>query len=234
MGATKVKKVYILHGWTYSLDKWTGFCEQLRAAGYDPVQLRVPGLTAPSKKVWDIDGYVEWLTQALKDEKHPVVIGHSNGGRIALAYAQKYPDHIEQLILIDSAGVVDNDFIRKAKLKTLRGLSKAGKPLAKIPGVKKVAYKLIGAQDYRDALPNMKQTMQHMLDANKHIKLKQINVPSTLIWGRDDSYTPLSDGQTMANELPHATLHIIDGARHAPFFTHTPQTVKLVVEALRK
>src|SRR5690349_17232860 len=100
-----MKKVFIVHGWTYSLDKWTEICGLLRNMGIEPIQLRVPGLTEPSDKAWDIDGYVEWLNDKLKDEKNPVVIGHSNGGRISLAFVQKYPNKLGKLILIDSAGI---------------------------------------------------------------------------------------------------------------------------------
>lgn len=229
-----MKKVYIVHGWAYSLDNWTAFCQQLKDAGITPVQLHVPGLTTPSKKVWDIDGYVAWLDDELKGEKHPIVIGHSNGGRIALAYAQKHPGRLHQLILIGSAGVVHDEPRQRMKLKALTIVSKIGKPLAKVPIIKKVFYKLIGAQDYRDAAPNMKKTMQNMLQANKEIKLDQINLPVTLIWGRNDGFTPLGDGQTMERELPQAKLHIINDARHNPYFTHVDQTVAFVLEALKE
>jgi pimeloyl-ACP methyl ester carboxylesterase len=227
-------KVYIVHGWTYSLDKWAPFCEQLRAAGHEPVQLRVPGLTAPSDKVWDMDGYVAWLDGELKGEPAPVVIGHSNGGRIALSYIQRHPGRIQQLILMDSAGVAHQELRSQAKLATLRGLSKLGKPLTKVPYARKLVYKVIGAQDYRNAPPNMKRTMQNMLDANKRIDFKQVDIPVALIWGRDDTQTPLGDGQIMQRELPQASLSVIDGARHAPFFTHTQETVQLVLKALEE
>jgi pimeloyl-ACP methyl ester carboxylesterase len=39
-----------------------------------------------------------------------VLLGHSNGGRIALAFAEKYPDKVKQLVLIDSAGIYHNEF----------------------------------------------------------------------------------------------------------------------------
>src|ERR1043166_499473 len=98
-------KIFIIHGWTYNLDRWTEFCQKLGDTGIELVQMHVPGLTEPSDAVWSIDDYVNWLHQKLAKEPKPIVLGHSNGGRIALAYCQKYPDHFKQLFLIDSAGM---------------------------------------------------------------------------------------------------------------------------------
>ncbi len=224
-------KLFIIHGWTYSLDKWTAICRLLKEAGFEPVLLKVPGLTAPSDKVWDMDGYVQWLDKQLAGEAAPVVIGHSNGGRIALSYAQAHPGRLKHLILIDSAGVVNTRKTRTAKLKTLKLLAKVGKVLTPIPGVKQTFYRVIGGQDYLQAPPNMKQTMQQMFEADNQLEFKRIDVPTTIIWGRDDSYTPLRDGQKMAAMLPDADLHVIDHARHAPFFSHPDEVIDVIQKA---
>ena len=225
-------KVYIIHGWTYSLDKWSELCKLLRARGIEPVLLKVPGLTTPSSKVWDIAGYIEWLDGELKAESHPIVIGHSNGGRIALSYVQQHPGRLQQLILIDNAGVAHNQASSKLKLKILRGLSTLGKPLARAPLLKKIFYKLIGAQDYFNAPPNMKLTMGNMLKADQTIDFAAVRLPTTIIWGRDDAITPLSDGEKIHQFVAGSKLTTIDNARHAPFFTQANKVADIIVEAL--
>ena len=44
---------------------------------------------------------LESLRQYLDISAFPVLLGHSNGGTIALAYAQLYPTRVEKLVLID-------------------------------------------------------------------------------------------------------------------------------------
>ncbi len=227
-----MKKVFIIHGWTYSLDKWSVFCAELRKHNIEPVQLRVPGLTDDSDKVWDIDGYIEWLNKQLSGQKSPTVIGHSNGGRIALSFAQKYPNRIGQLILIDSAGIAHTERRSLLKLKTLKFLSKIGKLFSYIPPLKKVFYKLIGAKDYYNAPPNMKRTMQNMLQADQLLDLSLINLPVTIIWGREDTITPLKEAQLMHKSIASSDLYIIDDARHSPFFSHPEKTASIVVKVL--
>lgn len=225
-------KIFVIHGWTYNLDKWEAILPVLKAQGIEPVMLKVPGLTEPSKRVFTIDDYIKWLDGKIGKEKEPIVIGHSNGGRIALAYAQKNPGKIKKLILIDSAGLAHNGKIRKAKLTTLRTTSKLAKPLKGIPGLKKVAYKTIGAQDYYNASPNMRETMQNMLKADQEIDLSKVSVQTAIIWGSDDTITPLKDGKEMHRLLKGSRLDVISGGRHAPMNSHPEEVALLIKNAL--
>ena len=99
------KEIYIIHGWTYSIEPWTSVVSILRSNGVTVHQLRVPGLTTDSPDVWDVPGYVQWLRGELKDAKQPIVLGHSNGGRISLNYLKTYPGSFEKLILLNAAGI---------------------------------------------------------------------------------------------------------------------------------
>lgn len=225
-----MKQVFIIHGWTYSLDKWTDISGQLKAGGIDPILLKVPGLTEPSGKVWDIDGYIDWLDTQLKGAENPILIGHSNGGRIALSYIQKHPGRIKQLVLIDSAGLPHDEFIPRARLRTLRFISRAGKLFGRVPIVKRVFYKLIGASDYNNAPENMKLTMRNMLAADRLIDYSRIKLPVTIIWGRDDSITPLKDGRKLHDLIKDSELHVIDGARHAPQATHSEEVAAIIIK----
>lgn len=229
-----MNRVFIIHGWTYNLDKWTALVELLEKSGIKTKLLKVPGLTSPSNKIWSIDDYIDWLNDELKNTKDPIVIGHSNGGRIALSYIQQHPQVIKQLILIDSAGIPHNERRSLMKLKILRIMSKVGKLFSYIPPLKKMFYKAIGAQDYFNASPNMKVTMQNMLQADSHIILSKIKLPTTIIWGRNDAITPLEDGQKMHSGITGSKLHIVDDARHTPFFNHPAVVAGLIIQAIQE
>lgn len=226
-------RVYIIHGWTYKLDKWAKVCTQLKQRDIEPVLLKVPGLTDPSSNVWDIDGYIDWLNGKLKDFVKPIVVGHSNGGRIALTFVQKFPDRLGNLILIDSGGIAHNEAKAAAKLKTLKFIAKAGKPIARLPGAKKVFYKVIGARDYYEAPENMKQTMRNMLAADQKIDFNTIKVPVTIIWGRDDTITPLDDGKKLHESIAGSSMHIINEARHSPFWSHPGEVADIIAKAVK-
>ena len=54
--------LYIIHGWTYTVEPWKKTLAILRNNGISVKMLNVPGLTEESKKVFTIDDYVKkWV-----------------------------------------------------------------------------------------------------------------------------------------------------------------------------
>jgi len=228
-----MKKVIILHGWTYSLEKWQVFLEILRKKGINPVMLKVPGLTSENNKVWNIEDYVNWLKEIVDKEKDKVIlIGHSNGGRITANFAIKYPEKISKLILIDSAGIYHNELPLALKRVIFKTLAKFGKALKGSSMLKKAFYKLTGESDYKNANQNMKQTMINLLNSDKSLKPENIQTPTLIIWGKEDKITPLSDGKLMHGLIKNSELQIIENARHSPMFTHPKEVTNLIINNL--
>lgn len=152
-----MKEIYIIHGWTYTIEPWTSVVSILRSKGVTVHQLRVPGLTTDSTAVWTIEYYVAWLYKQLEGSKQPIVLGHSNGGRIALNYLKTNPGGFGKLILLNSAGINVDDQKISLKRRVFKLGAKVLKPLKYIPIVRKVVYRLIGGSDYDNAPKNMKK-----------------------------------------------------------------------------
>lgn len=230
--AMSLKTIYIIHGWTYTIKPWTSTVSILRSKGVEVKQLRVPGLTSPSDEVWDIDGYVEWLHQQLKNVENPIVLGHSNGGRISLNYLKKYPDSLGKLLLLNAAGInLDNQKI-STKRRIFKMLSKTLRPLRHIPILRKIAYRLIGGSDYDKAPANMKQTLDNMLSSDKELGISGIKIPVSVLWGRADTITPVELGQKMAKLLPNSSIKEFADWGHAPYITHPVELAAAMLEEL--
>ncbi len=227
-----LKKIFILHGWTYSIEKWKLFIECMKAHGYDSVQFHIPGLTEETDKVWTVEDYVEWLSEKLGKEK-VILIGHSNGGRIALAFAAQYPQRLKKLILIDSAGIYHRGILIRFKRFIFKELARIGKKITSSPILQKILYTVARERDYYNASPLMKQTMVHMISTDLTPKLQHITVPTLLIWGKNDKSTPLSDGKIMHTHIKHSKLYVIDEAKHSPHFTHPKEVCEKIVKELQ-
>lgn len=221
----------IIHGWTYTIEPWKRTVELLTAAGINVIQLRVPGLTAPSDEVWTIDRYVTWLEKELSGLDHPIVLGHSNGGRIAMHYLVSHPDAFEKLILLNSAGVEVRQATLSTKRRVLHAASKILAPLKYIPGVKKIVYRLLGS-DYGRAPKNMQVTLQNLLESDKVFSPRDIQTPTIVLWGEADTTTPLAMGKKIAQEMPHAHLITFPDWKHAPYITHPDETAKAIMDAI--
>ena len=179
------QKLYILHGWTYTLKPWRPTAERLRAADMEPVFLKLPGLTSPSRKVWTVEEYLAWLDKQLAPTDRPTVLGHSNGGRLLLNYCASRPGKIGRLLLLNSAGVPPG---RRLRLRNavFRYLSKIFGFARNITVLRKLVYRLLGAGDYDRAPPNMKPTLGNMLDSDYELpaKLASIKTPVNFVWGK--------------------------------------------------
>ena len=120
-----MKKVIILHGWTKSLDKCDVFLKELDKNGIKYNFPKIPGLTESLEKVWNLNDYVNWLKNIADKEKDKVIlVGHSNGGRIALSFTNLFPEKVEKLILIDSAGIYHNELPIKIKRIVFKTIAK--------------------------------------------------------------------------------------------------------------
>jgi pimeloyl-ACP methyl ester carboxylesterase len=47
-------------------------------------------------------------------------------------------------------------------------------------------------------------------------KLAKINIPTLVVWGREDLLTPLAGGKMMANEIAGSEIVILDRCGHVP------------------
>jgi len=228
-----MKKIIILHGWTNNLDKWRPFVDDLKTKGFSVNLLKIPGLTESLKEVWKLEDYVKWLKNITDKEKEKIIlIGHSNGGRISLSFTNLYPEKVEKLILLDSAGIYHNELQHRIKIFAFKTLAKIGKKISSSKTLEDLLYKFAREGDYRKSNPIMKQTMINLLNSNKDLNIFRISVPTLIIWGKEDKITPLSDGKLMNELIKNSKLEVISGAKHSPMFTHTQEVAKIIYEYL--
>lgn len=214
--------IIILHGWTSETKKWEPFLKYLPGK-----LLKIPGLTEKIDRPWTLDDYLEWLKK--KIDKRVVLIGHSNGGRIAIAFAAKYPERVEKLILIDSAGIYHKKLALQIKRILFKLVAKIGKKIAPSNKLKNLLYKLAGEKDYKNADPIQKQTMINLISTDLTPMLTKIPIPTLIIWGKDDKITPLRDGKLMHQKIKGSKLKILN-AKHSPQFSHPKEVARLIHE----
>ncbi|MBQ6396292.1 alpha/beta hydrolase [Candidatus Saccharibacteria bacterium] len=221
------KTLYIIHGWTYSVEPWQKTLALLEKSGVNVKMLHVPGLTSPSEKIWTIDDYVAWANKNLPEDA--IALGHSNGGRILLNLCSKNPTKLARLILLDSAGVYEPS----KKRDLLKKLSKLGAPLKKLPLMEKIFHKLIGASDYDRAPENMKKTLSNMLESDKRLVLASVVTPTKILWGENDTITPPRQARVLKSKLPNSSLKIYKNWTHAPYISDPAGLAKAILEALK-
>ena len=218
--------LYIIHGWTYTVEPWEKTLKLLSEAGLRVKMLHVPGLAEPSEKVYTIDDYVNWADGQIPDGA--VALGHSNGGRILLNLCAKKPEKLSKLILLDAAGIYE----MTAKKRIVKAIAKIGKPFKKIGIINKVFHRATGTTDYAKAPENMKRTLENMLDSDKILDLSLVTTPTVMLWGEKDTITPPRQARQMKLKLPNATLKFYKNWTHAPYIVDPNGLAKAIISAL--
>lgn len=223
--------LYIVHGWTYTVEPWKRTIAMLREKGISVKMLHVPGLTEESKKEFTINDYVKWANKEIPDGA--VALGHSNGGRILLNMCAIRPNKLKYLILLDSAGVYEPS----VKKRMVEKLAKMGKPLKKIKLIDKAFHRVTGSTDYSRAPENMKKTLANMLESDKDLDLTKVTTKTFILWGKKDTTTPPRQGTAMYEKLPNAELKFYANWTHAPYISSPEELARalaILVERMKK
>ena len=210
-------EVLLLHGWAAPAETYRLIIDHLspRCRVVAPDLPGFGGSEEPSAP-WSVDDYTDFILEFCHEVglHTPTLIGHSYGGRIVIKLMNR-PNlriSVPKIILMDGAGI-----------KPKRGPSyyikvysyKAAKRL--LPPLAEKMRGKTGSADYRNASPVMRRTMVLALNEDLTPLLSGISSPTLLIWGENDTATPLSDGQTMEKLIPGSGLVVLKDSGHFSF-----------------
>ncbi len=218
--------VLLLHGWGGEASVYHLIIDHL-SARYRVVAPDLPGFGGSQEpdRPWDSTDFAAFVEKfaAAVQVRDPVLIGHSNGGRIILRLASR-PEaalRAKKIVLIDSAGLPARhgpEYYLKVSA------FKAGKAVLRLPGVRRLfpqaeeKWKVRhGSSDYQKASEVMRRTMVRLLHEDLTDCLPKIQASTLLIWGDQDTATPLADAKIMEKQIPDAGLVVLEGTGHFSF-----------------
>lgn len=228
-GAGTRRDVVLLHGWGCDHSIWAGVQRHLTEAGFRVTSLDFPGFGASTEPPtpWGMEDYTAWFERFLSERgiSEPILIGHSFGGRVALIFASRNPVH--KMVLTDAAGVKPR---RSAKYYLKVWSFKVAKRAAPIVLGKAKAAEMIerrrarsASEDYKNASPVMRGTLSRVVNEDLRYTMPLIKAPTLLVWGANDTATPVRDAKIMERLIPDAGLVVFDGAGHYSFLEHPVQ-----------
>jgi len=178
--------------------------------------------------------FLQKLLQKLEIEE-PILIGHSNGGRIIINSVGRGIVKPKKIILIDSAGIKPRRSIKYyIKIYTFK-LSK--KIVKLLPNSKELQEKLIkkhSSQDYQNSPEVLRRTMSIIINEDQTENIKKINVPTLLIWGEKDTATPIEDAKKMEKLIPDSGIVSYPGSGHFSYLENLASVQIVLQEFLKK
>lgn len=218
--------IVLLHGWGSNIKLFANLIELL-SKKYMVVAMDMPGFGESEEppSAWCVDDYAKFVIDFLSDydTKKVMLLGHSFGGRVIIKLNSRsdLPFEITKVILVDSAGILPP----KTNKKSFRTYYyKAGKAILSTGIAQKIApdalenfRKKMGSADYAAASPLMRQVLVKTVNEDLEPLLPNIKCPTLLVWGVNDTATPLSDGEKMEKLIPDAGLVKLENAGHYSF-----------------
>ncbi|MGI6150681.1 MAG: alpha/beta fold hydrolase [Christensenellales bacterium] len=220
--------VLLLHGWgcsTKTMEPVANFLSN----GYKAISIDFPGHgeTPEPRTPWSVAEYAH-LTKKLIQTLGIApchVIAHSFGCRVAIYMASEWPELFGKLLLTGAAGLIPKRtlkyYLRVYAYKLAKRLAKIGF-LDRMLGISERA-KNAGSPDYRALSDNMKGTFVRVVNQNLFDRLKHVRSETLLLWGNEDTETPLEFGRIMEREIPDSALVIFEGSGHYAFLEQFPR-----------
>lgn len=180
--------------------------------------------------VGSLEKYVQKFIETMGYEKVHL-LGNSLGGHVGLLYTLHNQERVKTLTLTGSSGLFENgmgetypkrgdyEYIRKKTELTFYNPEVATKELVdevySIVNNRLKAIKIIALA--KSAIRN-----------NLSDELRSIEVPTCLIWGKNDTITPPMVAEEFKKLLPNSELHYIDECGHAPMMEQPAEFNKIL------
>ena len=214
--------VLLLHGWGCSAEMMKPLAELLK----DSHRVLVPDFPGHGKsgrppEPWGVPEYASCVREMLLQlNAYPcIVIAHSFGCRVATVLEAEHPNLFSKIVFTGGAGIRkpqnENASRRVKQYKRLKNINAA---IAKIPLFKSLTDRIgealvqrYGSPDYAALDSEMRKTFVKVISQDLSEYYPRFSHSTLLVWGRQDTETPLWMGKKMEEWIPDAGLVELEG-----------------------
>jgi pimeloyl-ACP methyl ester carboxylesterase len=253
-GPTNGPTVVFTNGYSIPHHLWDRTFQPLAEAGFRVLRFDQFGRGWSDRPGIDyspdlFDRQLDDLLQALNISAPVSLVGSSMGGIVASIFADRHPERVDKLVLIDPAGMMNPPVFPMSALM----IPVAGELFMNISGDRMLpagmASDLLHPETCPEYvgkyLPQMKvngfkrallSTMRSRMLFNQRAvyeRLGKTNRQILILWGRFDRTIPLEIGQEISRLLPQAAFHVIEDAGHVPHYERPEVVNPMVIEFLK-
>ncbi len=227
----------LLHGLFGALSNFSGLIDYFRSHNRVIIPL-LPLLDMDilHTSVGGLAKYVNRFLEAL-DLNGVHLLGNSLGGHVALVHTLKNPERVKSLVLTGSSGLFENgmgdSYPRRGDyeyIKNKTALTFYDPAIA----TKELVDEVYSITNNRLKVIKIIALAKSAIRNNLGEELNQINKPTLLIWGNNDTITPPFVGHEFNKLIPNSELHFIDKCGHAPMMEVPDEFNKILHGFLNK
>ena len=235
----------LLHGFAESREIWTDFSRELP----DDLSLLTLNLPGHGTHIHDVRDYsleaqARYVAQKVRAAglERVVLVGHSMGGYVALAFAERYPERVAGLVLLNSTAYADTDEKRQNREKNIDFIQRHG-----VPKFMSSFVRPLFAPVNRERLPAARELLEEIgaatpeatfvgalramaIRPDRTAVLRDAEFPVLTIAGKDDVAVPFED--TVAQAALPAESHalFLADVGHLAYLEKPAETRRAVVD----
>lgn len=213
----------LMHGWGCNVSTVASIESVCAANGCHVYNIDLPGFGQSSEppSVWGIEEYTRHIEALAKELGiiRPILVGHSFGGRISILMSSR--NDVRAVILVDAAGIRPRHslkyYLKVYSYKFGRRMAYALLPRTKAEAVVERMRRRRGSSDYANSTPMMRAILSRCVGEDLRHVMPSIKAPTLLIWGENDTATPIGDAHIMEKSIADAGLVSFAGCGHYSF-----------------
>jgi pimeloyl-ACP methyl ester carboxylesterase len=244
--------VLYVHGVPTSSDDWISFLE--RSGGIAPDLIGFGRSGKGGNLNYTIEGLTDFLERLLEHlgiDRVKLVV-HDWGAAVGVAFAQRNPERIERVAVINGVPVFPAQDVRWHRLARLWGRPWIGELVMGATTRGALARTLRGStvdpnawtdariasiweqfdQGTQRAILRLYRSADERELARTGAALHRLEAPALIVWGEADPWLPVTVGETYAAVLPHSSIDRVKNAGHWPWLD-SPEVVDRVASFLR-
>ena len=234
-----------LHGFIESREIWTDFTRALPAAYpfFAPDLLGHGANTAPAAN-YSMRAQADYVVEQLQQQQieKAVLVGHSMGGYVALALAEKHPELVAGLCLLNSSALADTEEKKQNREKNIDFIERHG-----VEKFMNTFVRPLFAPAHRDSMPEQLRMLEDIgkatpqqtfigglramaTRADRTHVLREAKFPVLVIAGKEDLAVPFEQSVEVAQLAPVTYALFLGEVGHLAYLEAPERTRQAVLD----
>lgn len=241
--------IVLLHGYLESMTIWEEFAYQLTPhARVITLDLPGHGISMIKGEVHSMEMLADTVSAMLEalGVERCTLVGHSMGGYVALAFAERHPEQLEGLVLLHATPNADTPEKAEDRQREIDAIKAGRKELL----VRKAAPRRFAEQNRKRfadeitdcieiAFLNEDEGVVALLRGmgarpDRNEMLSKLNVPQMFIFGRNDDYIPQERADGVAARHPQAEVVWLEQSGHIGFIEEAEACAEAIIKFIKR
>ena len=226
--------IIVLHGLMGGLSNFSAVTEYFSKNGYKVIIPELP-IYSMSLLQTNVKNFAKYLNKFIefKEFESVILLGNSLGGHIGLYHTKMYPEKVKALIITGSSGLYESAMGGGyTKRRDYEVIKKKAQEVFYDPEVatKEIVDEVYATVNDRNKLMRTLAIAKSAIRHNMSKDLPNMNTPTCIIWGKNDTVTPPEVAKEFDELLPDSELFWIDKCGHAAMMEH-PQEFNQILHS---